>query len=250
LTEPAITTMAATLTSNLRLELERTNNNFNRYIAQGHEWLDTSDGAYRQSMEECVATLAALEHNEQTLEEVRAHNDGIKVSQQADLLRYQQLTQKLREQKKELERQIGVCEQDEEKETQRYEVAHTEYNNLQSRLEQSLNDLTHGVKLYSQTLGLDFHKTQDDAMSFVFTQIDAQAPTKQFSFTMFVDDADSYNLVNIEPASILNTNMHVGGQIQSVHSLARFYVQQLNEDNNIGRFVVKMRQLFVKAATK
>ena len=96
-------------------------------------------------------------------------------------------------------------------------------------MERTLNDLTHGIRLYS-SLGLEFQKADGDCMKFVFTQISLEDTSKQYYFTMFVDENDVYQLVDSRP--ILP------------RALCSMHLKRLNEDNNIGRFVVSMRKAF------
>ena len=99
-------------------------------------------------------------------------------------------------------------------------------------MEQALNDLTQGIKLYS-SLGLDFNKEQVDGkmcMKFKFTQIDPKDPNKQFFFLLYVDDDDIYRLVQTTPQ--LNSDF------------TDRHVQIINTDNDIRKFVVNMRIAF------
>ena len=176
--------------------------------------------------------MSALKENELQIEEAREYNDGIKLQQKSDVERYESLTAKLKQQKKDLERQISACEVEEERESQRYELTRTEHERMQIKLEQSMNDLTQGVKLYL-ALGLEFQRTEGDCMKFIFTQIDPTAPSKQFYFTIYVDETDKYNLVDTSP--------------RLDPAMCSRFVNNFNVDNNIGRFVVNMRSAFCKS---
>jgi len=109
-----------------------------------------------------------------------------------------------------------------------------DYEKERTKMEQALNDLTQGIKLYT-SLGLDFNKEQVDGkmcMKFKFTQIDAKDPNRQFFFLLYVDDDDIYRLVQTSPQLDPEfTNQHV---------------QTINTDNDIGKFVVNMRRGFCK----
>ena len=73
-------------------------------------------------------------------------------------------------------------------------------------------------------------------MKFIFRQIDPKQHSRQFSFTIFVDSDDLYNLV--ETAPILDCIFCVN------------IVQMLNQDNDIGKFVFRMRQAFIKYVSR
>jgi chromosome segregation ATPase len=139
---------ANTLTANLRMELERTNNNFAHYMQSKEDWLAQQESSYAQQYEECVHTLTALEQTELSLEEARAQNDEIKKQQQADIDRYTNLASRIQAQCVDLRKQLHTAEVEEERETQRYEQANTQLAQHQAKLEHHFNDLTQGVRLY------------------------------------------------------------------------------------------------------
>ena len=71
-------------------------------------------------------------------------------------------------------------------------------------------------------------------MKFVFSQIDSNCPNRQFYFLMFVDNNNIYQLVETCPP--LNPND------------CSKLLEDLNEDNEIGIFVFRLRQLFCQFA--
>jgi len=219
----------AALTTNLRLELEKSNQAFGRWAENKQSWLETSSSAFSSALEECEHTLMALKENENVLETLREQNDVIKASQKEEVDYYIQQKAKLLVQRDELLPRLRKLEEEEEKETQRVEEIRKEYDGLRAQAERTLDDLTHGVRMYS-SLGLEFQKAQNQCMKFIFTLIDPQHPSKQFFFLMFVDDADQYQLVDCQPT------------LES--SLCNKLMTNLNQDNDIGRFVVGMRRAF------
>jgi hypothetical protein len=225
--------MSEGLTTNLKFELEKTNQAFNRWIEGKQDWLNSSDASYNQQLEEMACTISALKENEVQLEEARVLNNSIKSHQKAEIDRYLQIAGRLKEQKLALEGQMLECQEEERRETQRLDALTSEHNTLSSKVEQTINDLTKGIKLYL-ALGLEFQKSDGDCMKFIFTQIDPCEPEKQFSFQMLVDANDKYQLVDSSPAID--------------RTICDSYLDTLNDDNNISRFVVKMRQEFRKLA--
>jgi kinetochore protein Spc25 len=221
--------MAEVLTSNLRLELEKTNLAFARWADKQAEWASSSEAHFTQMMEECECTIRALHENDQQLDEVRTQNTEIKEQQRAEVEHYLLQTEKLKQQKKALEQHLRKAEEEEAREMSRVESARSEHDEIRSKMERQLNDLTHGVRMYT-TLGLEFLKAENDCMKFVFTQLDPKDPARQFYFLIFVDSEDRYQLVETNPA----IPAHVSLQ----------HIKTLNADNNIGRFVVNMRKSF------
>lgn len=222
--------MAEVLTSNLRLELEKTNVAFVRWAEKQQDWLGSTETHFANQMEECDCTIQALHENDRQLEEVRQQNVEIKEQQRAEIEHYLMQTERLRQQKKTLEQQLRKSEEDEAKEMSRVEAARVEHDDVRDKMERSLNDLTHGVRMYA-ALGLEFHKAEGECMKFVFTQLDPTNPSKQFYFLMFVDADDRYQLVETNPV----VPAHICQQ----------HIKTLNMDNNIGRFVVNMRKAFL-----
>ena len=67
-------------------------------------------------------------------------------------------------------------------------------------------------------------------MTFRFTQISKADPTREFMFKIKVNESDEYELLETEPAL--------------APALCAMYLDRLNKDNNIGRFVCAMRKAF------
>ena len=95
-------------------------------------------------------------------------------------------------------------------------------------MEQKLNDLRYGVKLYA-ALGLTFDKadstdTDGEGAGMVSaSQMSKADPTREFMFKIRVNDSDEYELLEPSQPSHLQC--------------PQMYLERLNRDNNIGRFV-------------
>ena len=223
--------MAELMTTSLRLELDKTNQMFNRWADEKIDWLESTSSEYERTKEECDCTLKALKDTEAELEMLREHNDQIKKEQDDEVQAYMQQTEKLKELEKKLIPNIRVLEDEHEKENQRLEEVRKDYDQAKSQAARSIDDLTHGIKMYSY-LGLEFQKADGDCMKFIFTLLDARDPSKQFFFLMFVDGDDKYQLVDTSP--LLDA------------SVCSKHLEALNSDNDISKFVVKMRAEFKK----
>lgn len=73
------------LTTNLRIELEKTNHVFQKWTSDYNNWLGKQEQDYARAMEEVDATLQALRTTDQQLEESRALNDAIKQQQRKEI---------------------------------------------------------------------------------------------------------------------------------------------------------------------
>lgn len=221
--------MADLLTSNLRLEVEKTNQAFNRWADNQEDGLDLTAAKFSQKMEECECTIIALKDNERQLEDARELNDSTKSRQNTEYEHYAAQVERFKQQKKVFEQQLRKLDEEEMKENNRLEISRSENDQLRKKMEQTLNDLTHGIKLYA-ALGLEFLKAEGDCMKFIFTQVDSKDTTRQFYFIMFVDGNDLYQLVESYPV------------VDPVYLAMN--VADLNSDNDIGKFVVNMRRYF------
>ena len=221
--------MTMGLTGKLRLELEKTNNIFGKWTASQNEWLQSSESSYYASMDECKHTLAALQENETKLELLREQNEKVRSEQALEVRRLAEEVEALRLKDANLQPLLTKLSGEEADEVRALEGVERELLELKERTERSLHDLTHGLSMYA-ALGLQFQKADGDCMRFIFTQLDRRAPLREFYFVMFVDAQEKYQLVTASPA------------IDAQHS-ARL-LQQLNTDNDIGKFVLHVRNAF------
>ncbi len=221
--------MTEALTTNLRLELDKTNQVFNRWADDRMDWLEKNDGDLQRIMEEAECTLNSLKDTERELEMLRTTNDDLKISQKEEIDYYVKQKEALLNTEKELLPKLRQLEEEEEMENNRLNEARSQYDSIRSQAERSIDDLTHGIRMYA-TLGLEFQKAEGQCMKFIFTLIDQSKPSKEFYFVMFVDDEDKYQLVKSEP--------------KLPKDITSQLVLSLNTDNDIGKFVTRMRKQF------
>jgi len=221
------------MTTNLRLELDATNQSLKRWTDKKIDWLKSSDSKFSQTMEEFECTLNALKENEKQLEELRYKNDILKEKQSEEIQNYIEQIEKHKNIKSSLKSKMSTIEQEEKISMAKLQSVREEHENARSKAERSLNDLTHGIKMY-MALGLEFQRAEGECMKFIFTNIDRINPTNKFYFSMFVDGNDQYQLVETNPT--LN-------QIYTDKVL-----EALNSTNDIGKFVLSMRKAFKKIA--
>ena len=221
--------MAESLTMNLRMELERTNLQFNRWANSQREWLDSNDSSYNHKLEEFNVTIEALKDNDAQLEASKAINESIKRQQQQEIDQCTAQNSLLTKQKEVIEQQLKRCEEEEERESRRLDEARAEHEVLRKKMDQALSDLIYGMRHYV-ALGLEFQKAEGDCMKFIFTQINENEPNRKYYFVMFVDARNQYQLVETSPAVDKASCIDC--------------VDLLNIHNDIGKFVLSMRKLF------
>lgn len=223
------------LTANLASEIERANQALARWVEKKKDSLESSETNYKQQVEECAYTITALKENKAQLENAREYQNEIKFQQQKEIIDYSTETKQLLLQKQELYNIYQTCENEEEREKIRLASVRLELDGLHKKLDHTINDLSQGMKKYA-ALGLEFQRSQGESMKFIFTQIDIKQPLRPFSFTMFVDADDMYNLVETFPV------------LDSLFCMQT--MQTLNQDNDIGQFVFRMRQAFVQLVAR
>jgi hypothetical protein len=155
----------------------------------------------------------------------------LKLQQQKELENCSIGAKQLSLQKQELHKLYQNAEIEEEREKIRLASVRLELDGIHKKLDNTINDLNQAIKKYS-SLGLEFQRSQGESMKFIFTQIDPKNHSRPFSFTIFVDSNDSYILVETFPV------------LDSVFCVNT--VQMLNQDNDIGKFVFRVRQSFAK----
>lgn len=219
------------LTANLEVELEATSVAIQKWSEKKMEQSYVSQSNFQQQREECECTLLALKQNEQDLDLLKPSQEAMKLSQKQEIDQYLQLTESLKRQKRALEQQLLKYELEEERENVRCDNARVEHDAARDKMEKCINDLTQGIRLY-MSLGLEFQKAEGECMKFIFTQIDPKEPSKQFYFLMLVDASDKFQLVDCKP--------------QVDKALCSRHLGELNDDNNVGKFVVNMRMSFCK----
>jgi hypothetical protein len=223
--------MADLLTSNLRIELEKTNAAISRWSDSKRSWLQTSKANYKRQEEECVITISSLKDHDTQLGQFKKLNDNIRAKQADEIDRYRQQIDKLESQAIFLESQLDKFTKEEAAEYEKMNALREESAETQKRADKSVNDLTKGVQLYLN-LGLEFQKAPNDCMKFIFTQIDPKNPSRQYYFSIFVDEEDKYQFVESYPSIESTTTKKL--------------IEQLNKDTDISRFVVSMRKAFCK----
>ena len=90
-----------------------------------------------------------------------------------------------------------------------------------------MHELTKGV-LYYEQLGLSFKRVADNFLRLTFTQIDASAPSREFTFVIHVGADNVYTVETCQPA------------VPRLREL----LAELNGSNDFSGFVRGMRREF------
>ena len=217
------------ITTNLRLELDATNQSLNRWTEKQVDMLKSTESNFFQNMEEFECTLAALKENESQLEDLRSKNDLLKEKQSEEISSYVDQIEKHKNVKLSLKSKINAIELEENNFMVKLHQVKEEHERARLNAERSLDDLTHGIKMYMH-LGLEFQKAEKECMKFIFTNIDRLNPSNKYYFLMFVDGNDQYQLVETCP--------------EIKKAISSKLLEALNTTNDIGKFVINMRKAF------
>lgn len=221
--------MVEMLTANLLSELHITNQVFNKWTDRQLSWLVENDSNYERTIEECERTITALRDNMNDLEDLKCQNEKIKVIQNEEIMKFVSQLQTLNAEKAEILPKLNSLEQQEKQTLAKFSEVKEEQIKINLKMENTVNELTVGLRLFL-TLGLEFHKADNECMKFTFTQIDPQSPSKPYFFLLFVDASDRYQLVESSPVLDFRVTSRM--------------TEELNSDNNISKFVLKMRRAF------
>ncbi len=219
------------LTTNLTLEIEKTNSLLSSWYDAKVQSLQKLDNEYTTAMAECEIAGKTLYETNSQLEVSRPINQAIKEQQQRELENIKHMNQQNKQQVQSMTAYLKEMEILEAQLSEKQQLIRQEHDYLKKAMEQKLQDFAHGTKFY-QKLGLDFQKSTGDCMKFVFSQIDSKEPLKQFFFVIFVDEHNQYQLVETSPALPKTRSDDI--------------LRLLNQTNNIAYFVVQMRKAFVE----
>ncbi len=223
--------MGDLLTTNLKLELEKTNQQFIRWSNDNKEWLHQAQEAYDVSLEELEYTIQALQQTNFEIEASKPHQSEIKFQQQQELSSIKVHQESLKSQVIAAENQYHGLHVEELEVNKKMNHLKLENERLKQQMEHKLQDLTYGIQHFLH-LGLEFQKASNDCMKFNFINIDPALPSRVFSFVIFVDSSNMYQLVETSP------------QLRREDCLEA--LERLNKSNNIAQFVVSIRKRFVE----
>ncbi|KAK4527330.1 hypothetical protein GAYE_SCF38G5252 [Galdieria yellowstonensis] len=94
--------------------------------------------------------------------------------------------------------------------------------------QQKLNNVRKAIRTYENCLGLRLETTENGRIAFIFTHIDGQDPGREYSFCIFVDENDHYQVESCTPP------------VEDLTVL----LENLNQDNDLFRFILSVRKRF------
>mmetsp|Transcript_48850 Transcript_48850/g.104278 ORF Transcript_48850/g.104278 Transcript_48850/m.104278 type:complete len:233 (-) Transcript_48850:403-1101(-) len=189
-------------------------------VLREQQTLETAKENLQQSEEACAVAVSAdetiarrLREEESKIEELRKELDRLQ-SQESLLPAEQQRLCKALEQQRQLLAQ--------------HEVA---YQQSQQQKDAKLAELDKGCSTYQRLLALEFERMGEERLRLIFTNVDERAPSRAFSFQVFVDGADQYHINQCEP------------RLEKLPELTH----ALNQSNDFSAFVRAMRREFKRS---
>jgi hypothetical protein len=217
------------ITTNLSLEIEKTNNLFQKWNENHLRSLQSREAEFHLTFSESEETLKSLYEAHHHLNIVKPVNAAIKNQQLREVENIQTLNSQNKLQLQSMMSYLRELDDYENQIIAKQNMIKQEHDNLKKTMERKLQDFAHGTKFF-QMLALDFQRSAGDCMKFIFTHVDPADPLKQFYFVIFVNEHNLYQLVETFP--------FVDGSM---------LINDLNTNNNISSFVVSMRKCFVES---
>jgi hypothetical protein len=225
------------LTDNLRLELQTTVAAVNRWAEKQCDTLDFHKLTFDKSVEEFECTVTALNETNQELENMRPQQAQIKKSQAAEVSDIRAEIDRTTAGNAKLSAEMQRLKQEEVELHAQLQEKTRAFEHLRAEAAKAANDRKFGLAKFTSGLGLKFEKAKNDSIKFIFSNVVRGNAAMECYFVIRVDESDVYQLMEVFPA----VQAH-GYSAQQTD--AEFLIDQLNQDNEIGRFAVLMRKMF------
>jgi len=225
------------LTDNLRLELQTTVAAVNRWAEKQCDTLDFHKLTFDKSVEEFECTVTALNETNTELENLRPHQNQIKQSQVAEISGIRAEAQSISANNTKLDADMNKLKQEEADLKALLQEKTQECEHLRSEALKANNDRKFGLVKFMGGLGLKFEKAKQDSIKFIFNNVVQGNTSMECYFVIRVDEDDVYRLMEVFPV----VQAHSYSQTQTD---TEYLIQQLNQDNDIGKFTVLMRKMF------
>ncbi|EKX40188.1 hypothetical protein GUITHDRAFT_113666 [Guillardia theta CCMP2712] len=155
---------------------------------------------------------------EKLMQEINKHQEGIRS------LKVQ--NDSLKGKSEELPSELKSLQEELEMEKENYKTILNDLDSQDSSMRRKKHALEMGHELYETRLGLKFDKTNDGSLVFKMRNIDPSFPSREFSFSIRVEEDEKYHV------------MHCNPEIDGLDQL----VAVLNDTNSLSHFVRSVRQ--------
>ncbi|EME29464.1 Kinetochore protein spc25 [Galdieria sulphuraria] len=102
------------------------------------------------------------------------------------------------------------------------------FSEINETSQQKYANLRNAIRTYENCLGLRLERTEDGRIAFIFTHINQQVPEREYSFCIFVDENDHYQVESCTPP------------VKDITVL----LEKLNRDEDLSRFILSIRKRF------
>lgn len=229
--------MAATaeqLARSIAQDITETQARLDKWLENSRADLEGLEMRHEKALAEMVAERATLLARQAELKGKTDEGTRISEQRQETLKAIEAEIARLKEKEADLPQELQLARAREKELQEILASKRAALSELSSRQGDYINDLTRGVVMYKH-LGLDFERADDNKLRLIFTQLDATNPSREYFFSVHIDEADRYRVEECDPT--LDTAMVDG------------LVAELNQANDFAVFVKKMRRAF-KATIK
>lgn len=234
--------MSDKLTSNLRLELEKTNNQFQHWIQQAFDSYKETHSSYLRDVEESQYKIQGLQNTNIELEQSRQTYELIKEKQASEVNNIKNSQHHLRGILSYLESEYNAKENYNNKLQSELTKIKSYYNEKKQDINNKLNELINSLKFFKK-LGLVFstelynhNNTLYNSLKINFHYIKENDPLESYSVLLIVENNTdtSYQILNSEP--------------QLSREDITILVDDLNATNNLSKFICNLRKIFCNIA--
>ncbi|KAJ5078515.1 kinetochore protein spc25 [Anaeramoeba ignava] len=212
----------------LKETISKTKEKFDNYITLEKKQLEK----LQNQTQEIPKTLQKKE------EEITQQQNEIKEIQNQYLLKQKQMeneTNRIEQKIKELEQKNQKKQDKFIQINQEIEQFQQQIDNQKKIIEQKKQNLDHfiskmnkEIELYTNYLGLEFERVQNDRLRFIFRKIDPKDHNKTFSFTVYIDQYSQYKVEECTPL------------VDNLKPL----ISNLNKTNDLSKFTKEIRKKF------
>ncbi|XP_077979275.1 kinetochore protein Spc25-like [Glandiceps talaboti] len=177
-------------------------------IKKGQDNMEALGSAYSALQEQAKNSKQALQDKIDKLTVMKKNLEEMRIQSQKIMM--------------ETEDKCGVLKTHQQKNAREKELLHTQQEYTKSKL----GELEKAAQYFTDRMSLDFKKLDSERIQVVFTNIDPDDASRQYSFTVKV--TDGYEVTECEP------------QVEGLEEM----VEKLNKTNHFSLFVINIRRKF------
>eukprot|EP01122_Echinamoeba_exundans_P011306 TRINITY_DN4450_c0_g1_i1.p1 TRINITY_DN4450_c0_g1~~TRINITY_DN4450_c0_g1_i1.p1 ORF type:complete len:231 (-),score=52.04 TRINITY_DN4450_c0_g1_i1:100-792(-) len=224
---------SSSVVNKLFTEIQRHENQIDAWCRTQKEEIQRSQRQHIDFSKEADTKIKLLHKNEKKLQVLIEKNRKDEEKENEDLENLEKQNMRLQEQLEALPEKVEQLQRETKREEQNLETKKAELQRSEHNKKLRLKEYSSGIAYYQQFLGLTYERVGEQGLRLVFTKVDSKNPSKEFYFSLSLNESNSYEMGECQP------------EVQCIDIL-----EQLNSSNNLSVFVVGMRKLFQEYARK